>query len=142
MQLVLDRWNTRRSTTVPRELIGGIAPTRTESINLRGVFSLPIEQYAEQKSPLNQCVVMLYHEISWENGGLPTGTFGTEIKGRPIWERLLKHYSGKTAKTSVPSMKRGRHMQMSLKGDLAPGDSVRAMEILAAADAGQFSNKK
>jgi hypothetical protein len=40
--------------------------------------------YAEQKSPLNQCVAMLYPEISRENGGLPTGTFGTEIKGRPI----------------------------------------------------------
>ncbi len=26
---------------------------------------------------------MLYPEISRENRGLPTGTFGTEIKGRP-----------------------------------------------------------
>ena len=51
MQLVLDRWNTRRSTTVPPELIGRIAPTRTEGINLRGVFSFPIEQYAEQLLP-------------------------------------------------------------------------------------------
>jgi hypothetical protein len=41
MQLVLDRWNTRRSTTVPPELIGRIAPTRTEGINLCGVFSFP-----------------------------------------------------------------------------------------------------
>jgi hypothetical protein len=47
MQLVLDRWNTRPSTAVPPELIGRIAPTRTEGINLRGVFSFPIEQYAE-----------------------------------------------------------------------------------------------
>ena len=51
MQLVLDRWNTRRSTTVPPELIGRIAPTRTEGINLRGVFSFPIEQYAGQLLP-------------------------------------------------------------------------------------------
>jgi type II secretory pathway component PulL len=51
MQLVMDRWNTRRSTTVPPELIGRIAPTRTEGINLRGVFSSPIEQYAEQLLP-------------------------------------------------------------------------------------------
>jgi hypothetical protein len=43
MQLVLDRWNTRRSTTVLPELIGRIAPTRTEGINLRGMFSFPIE---------------------------------------------------------------------------------------------------
>ncbi len=35
----------------------------------------------------------------------------------PVWERLLAHYSGKTDETPVPSMKMGRHMQMSLKGD-------------------------
>jgi Tn3 transposase DDE domain len=51
MQALLDRWNTRRSTAVPPELIGRIAPTRTEAINLRGVFSFPIEQYAEQLLP-------------------------------------------------------------------------------------------
>jgi hypothetical protein len=28
------------------------APTRTEGINLRGVFSFPIEQYAEQLAPV------------------------------------------------------------------------------------------
>ena len=33
---------------VPPALIGRIAATRTEGINLRGVFSFPIEQYAEQ----------------------------------------------------------------------------------------------
>jgi hypothetical protein len=53
----------------------------------------------------------------------------------PVWERLLRHYSGKTDETTVPSMKMGRHMQMSLKGDPAPGDSTRAAQILAAADA-------
>ena len=37
----------------------------------------------------------------------------------PVWERLLSHYSGKTDETAVPSMKMGRHMQMSLKGDPA-----------------------
>jgi hypothetical protein len=53
----------------------------------------------------------------------------------PVWERLLRHYSGKTDETPVPSMKMGRHMQMSLKGDSAPGDAARAAEILAAAEA-------
>jgi hypothetical protein len=53
----------------------------------------------------------------------------------PVWERLLRHYSGKTDQTPVPSMKMGRHMQMSLKGDPAQGDAARAAEILAAADA-------
>src|SRR5271169_1592124 len=53
----------------------------------------------------------------------------------PLWERLLSHYSGKTDETPVPSMKMGRHMQMSVKGDPAPGDAARATEILAAADA-------
>jgi hypothetical protein len=52
----------------------------------------------------------------------------------PLWEHLLKHYSGKTDETPVPSMKMG-HMQMSLKGDPAPGDDARASSILAAADA-------
>ena len=30
---------------------GRIAPTRTEGINLRGVFRLPVETYAEQLLP-------------------------------------------------------------------------------------------
>jgi TnpA family transposase len=51
MQSVLDRWNTRRSTAVPPELIGRIAPTRTEGLNLRGVFSFPIEAYSPQLLP-------------------------------------------------------------------------------------------
>ena len=51
MQSILDRWNVRRATAVPPELIGRIAPTRTERINLRGAFSFPIEQYAEQLLP-------------------------------------------------------------------------------------------
>jgi hypothetical protein len=52
----------------------------------------------------------------------------------PLWERILKHYSGKTDETPVPTMKMG-HMQMSSKGEAAPGDEVRASEILAAASA-------
>ena len=38
MQAVLDRWSNRRQV-IPPELIGKIAPTRLESINLRGVFA-------------------------------------------------------------------------------------------------------
>jgi hypothetical protein len=53
----------------------------------------------------------------------------------PVWERLLRHYSGSTDETPVPSMKMGRHMQMSLKREPAPGDESRAAEILAAAAA-------
>jgi hypothetical protein len=52
----------------------------------------------------------------------------------PLWERLLKHYSGKTDETPVPSMKMG-HMQMSLKADAAPGDDARATQILITANA-------
>jgi TnpA family transposase len=40
MQAVLDRWSNRRQV-IPPELIGKIAPTRLESINLRGVFRFP-----------------------------------------------------------------------------------------------------
>jgi hypothetical protein len=50
----------------------------------------------------------------------------------PLWERILKHYSGTTDETPVPSMKMG-HMQMSLKAEPGPGDSERANEILTAA---------
>jgi hypothetical protein len=46
MQQVLDHWAQRRSGVVPPELIGRIAPTRTEGINLRGVFRFPVERYA------------------------------------------------------------------------------------------------
>jgi hypothetical protein len=45
MQQVLDHWAQRRSGVVPPELIGRIAPTRTEGINLRGVFRFPVERY-------------------------------------------------------------------------------------------------
>lgn len=56
-------------------------------------------------------------------------------QGFPVWERILRHYSGTTDETPVPSMKMGAHMQMSLQGDPAPADAARAMEILAAAHA-------
>ena len=46
-----DRLNARKSTAVPPELIGRIAPTRTEGINVRGVFRFPVEAYAEQVLP-------------------------------------------------------------------------------------------
>jgi hypothetical protein len=52
----------------------------------------------------------------------------------PLWERILKHYSGTTDETPVPTMKMG-HMQMSLKGEAASGDEAHAAEILAAATA-------
>ena len=51
MQAVLDRWSNRRQV-IPPELIGKIAPTRLESINLRGVFRFPVDRYADQILPL------------------------------------------------------------------------------------------
>jgi hypothetical protein len=53
----------------------------------------------------------------------------------PLWERLLSHYGGKTDETPVPSMKMGNHMQMSVKGESAPGDEQRAAAIVADARA-------
>lgn len=41
MQAVLDRWANRRQV-IPPELIGKIAPTTLESINLRGYFAFPL----------------------------------------------------------------------------------------------------
>jgi TnpA family transposase len=51
MQKVLDHWAQRRCGAVPPELIGRVAPTRTEGINLRGVFRFPVERYAEKLLP-------------------------------------------------------------------------------------------
>jgi hypothetical protein len=39
------------SAAVPPELIGRTAPTRTEGINLRGIFRFPVERYAEKVLP-------------------------------------------------------------------------------------------
>ena len=50
MQAAMDHWNHRRQR-VPPELIARIAPTRTEGINLRGVFSFPIHRFADQLLP-------------------------------------------------------------------------------------------
>jgi hypothetical protein len=52
----------------------------------------------------------------------------------PLWEHILKLYSGKTDDTPVPTMKTG-HMQMSLKGEAKPGDEERSNQILDAAAA-------
>jgi TnpA family transposase len=46
MQAIFDRWAQRRSGAIPPELIARCAPTRTEGLNMRGIFSFPIEQYA------------------------------------------------------------------------------------------------
>ncbi len=51
MQAAYDRLNARKSTAIAPELIGRIAPTRTEGINLRGVFRFPLETYAERLLP-------------------------------------------------------------------------------------------
>ena len=51
MQAVIDRWNTRRREQVPPQLIGRVAPTRIEGINLRGVFRFPIDRFAGQILP-------------------------------------------------------------------------------------------
>ncbi len=54
---IIMAWNTAQmqrilgSGNVPKELIGRIAPTHIESINLRGVFRFPIEEYAAQLLP-------------------------------------------------------------------------------------------
>jgi TnpA family transposase len=51
MQRVLDHWAQRRCGSVPPELIGRIAPTRTEGINLRGIFRFPVERYLDKILP-------------------------------------------------------------------------------------------
>ncbi|MBC7710466.1 MAG: DUF4158 domain-containing protein [Rhizobacter sp.] len=50
MQQVLQGWPNRRQHVAP-ELMRKIAPTRTEGINLRGVFRFPTERYASAIMP-------------------------------------------------------------------------------------------
>ena len=50
MQQVLQGWANRRQHIAP-ELMGKIAPTRIEGINLRGVFRFPTERYASEIMP-------------------------------------------------------------------------------------------
>jgi len=50
MQAVLDRWLIGRQI-VPHELIGRIASTRLEGINMRAVFRFPVDRYAAQLLP-------------------------------------------------------------------------------------------
>jgi TnpA family transposase len=51
IQQVLDHWAQRRGGAIPPQLTGRIAPTRTEGINLRGVFRFPLEPYADKILP-------------------------------------------------------------------------------------------
>jgi TnpA family transposase len=51
MQGIFDQWGQRRSGAIPAELIGRIGPTRTERINMRGIFRFLIEKYAAQLLP-------------------------------------------------------------------------------------------
>jgi TnpA family transposase len=51
MQAIFDRWAKRRNGAIPPELIARCAPTRTEGLNMRGVFRFPIELYLEQLLP-------------------------------------------------------------------------------------------
>ena len=51
MQAIFDRWARRRNDAIPPELIARCAPTRTEGINMRGIFRFPIELYLEQLLP-------------------------------------------------------------------------------------------
>ncbi|OPZ08153.1 MAG: Tn3 transposase DDE domain protein [Alphaproteobacteria bacterium ADurb.BinA280] len=50
MQQVLQGWANRRQHIAP-ELMGNIAPTPIEGINLRGVFRFPTERYASEIMP-------------------------------------------------------------------------------------------
>lgn len=51
MQAILNRWNAVLPKPVPQALIGPIAPTHIERINLRGVFQFPFERFAGQLLP-------------------------------------------------------------------------------------------
>jgi len=49
MQAIFDRWARRRNGAIPPELIARCAPTRTEGLNMRGIFRFPIELYLNRR---------------------------------------------------------------------------------------------
>ncbi len=51
MQQVLHHWPPRRGGAVPRELIGRVAPARTDGINMRSVFRFPVVRFADKGLP-------------------------------------------------------------------------------------------
>jgi hypothetical protein len=51
MQAIFDRWARRRNGAIPPRLIARCAPTRTEGLNMRGIFRFPIEQYVAALLP-------------------------------------------------------------------------------------------
>ncbi len=51
MQAIFDQWARRRNGAISPELIARCAPTRTEGLNMRGIFRFPIELYLEQLLP-------------------------------------------------------------------------------------------
>jgi TnpA family transposase len=51
MQAIFDQWARRRNGTISPELIARCAPTRTEGLNMRGIFRFPIELYLAQLLP-------------------------------------------------------------------------------------------
>jgi TnpA family transposase len=51
MQAIFDQSARRRSGAIPPELIARCAPTRTEGLNMRGIFQFPIELYLAQLLP-------------------------------------------------------------------------------------------
>jgi hypothetical protein len=53
--------------------------------------------------------------------------------GVPFWQRLLRWHSGDSSETPVATTMMGKHMQMSVRQPLRPGDAARAEAILAAA---------
>jgi TnpA family transposase len=51
MQTIFDRWAKRRNGAIPPQLVARCAPTRTEGLNMRGIFRFPIELYLDQLLP-------------------------------------------------------------------------------------------
>jgi hypothetical protein len=51
----------------------------------------------------------------------------------PLWQRLLRWTGGDSDETTVPTMKMGEHMQMSVPQGAKSGDAERAAAIVAAA---------
>ena len=93
MQAIFDRWAQRRSGAIPPELIARIAPTRTEGINMRGVFRFPIEQYADQLLPsrLPPKIHILGYAPAWPKNADFGEQAETQLQSSSYAWRLKKH---------------------------------------------------
>jgi hypothetical protein len=80
--------------------------------------------YSEQKGALNQPFAKPHPEISPENRGPATGTFGTEIKGRP-YHTAISVLQMPERRLSIDNQNVSRYLEWQLKHGPHPASEER-----------------